>query len=170
MSAGHPTRWGWHELADSWARRLVADAGVGRGDLVLDIGAGTGAVTAHLVATGARVIAFELHPARARCLRERFGDRVKVVQADARDLWLPRRPFYVVANPPFAAVAAIMKRLFRSHLVRADLVLPSYVGPRWTGDRRAAGFDIVTGRRVPRSGFRPAAPADARIVTLFGQR
>ena len=83
--------------------RVVADAGVRPGDLVLDIGAGTGAVTAPLVAAGARVIAVELHPERVAMLRERFaGDDVTVVRADVADLRLPRRPFRVVANPPFA--------------------------------------------------------------------
>ncbi|KGM16614.1 hypothetical protein [Actinotalea fermentans] len=44
------------------------------------------------MAAGARVIALELHPGRAATLRERFTDAgVVVVQADARDLLLPRR-------------------------------------------------------------------------------
>ena len=52
--AGHSSGpWGWHRLAPSWASRLVADAAIGPGDLVLDIGAGTGALTAPLVAAGA---------------------------------------------------------------------------------------------------------------------
>ena len=168
MSAGDPTRWGWHQLADSWARRLVAGAHVAPGDLVLDIGAGTGAITAHLVAAGARVVAVELHARRAQQLRERFvDDPVKVVCADARDLWLPRRPFLVVANPPFAAVAAVMKRLLRSQLVRAELVFPSYAAARWANDRRSSGFRVVSRGRVPRSAFRPAAPADAAVISVI---
>jgi 23S rRNA (adenine-N6)-dimethyltransferase len=167
VSAGRPTRWGWHELSDGWARRLVAGARVAPGDLVLDIGAGTGAITAQLVAVGARVVAVELHPRRASLLRDRFaGDPVKVVQADACDLRLPRRPFLVVANPPFAAVAAIMKRLLRSQLVRAELVLPSYAAPRWANDRRARGFVVASRAHVPRSAFRPAAPSDAALVMV----
>ena len=56
MSAGR-TRWGWHRLSKPWASRLVADAGVSGHDLVLDVGAGDGALTALLLACGARVIA-----------------------------------------------------------------------------------------------------------------
>ena len=134
---------------------------------MLDIGAGTGAITTHLVERGARVVAVELHPARAALLRERFADApVKVVQVDACDLWLPRRPFLVVANPPFSAVAAIMKRLFRSPLVRAELVLPAYAASRWAGDRRTRSFEVTRRSRVPRSAFRPAAPSDAAVVRI----
>ncbi len=107
---GHrPGPWGWHRLAPAWADRLVADASVAPGDLVLDIGAGTGALTAPLVAAGARVVAVELHPGRAAALRRRFaGADVTVVRADAADLRLPRRPFRVVANPPFGVTTAVL--------------------------------------------------------------
>ena len=71
MSASVRSRraWGWHPLTDEWAARIVADAAVCPGELVLDIGAGHGALTAKLVERGARVIAVELHPlAPAICM------------------------------------------------------------------------------------------------------
>jgi len=111
---------------------------------VLDIGAGRGVITAHLIAAGAQVMAFELHPQRAQHLRARFGGGVvRVVRADATDLRLPRRPFRVVANPPFAITTALLRRLVApgSRLVRADLVVPFHVARRWVegpapGERR----------------------------------
>ena len=45
--------WGWHRLADDWAERIVAAAGIRPGELVLDIGAGHGALTGPLVRAGA---------------------------------------------------------------------------------------------------------------------
>lgn len=126
MPASGNARWGWHRLAPSWAEQVVADAGVEPCDLVVDIGACTGAVTAPLVAAGARVIAVELHPRRLAVLRDRFAyDDVTVVRADAADLRLPRSPFRVVANPPFALTSQILKRLLApgSRLVRGDLVV-----------------------------------------------
>jgi 23S rRNA (adenine-N6)-dimethyltransferase len=65
--------WGWHRLADDWAARVVAAADVRPGELVLDIGAGQGALTRPLIKAGVRVIAVELHPGRAEALRRRFG-------------------------------------------------------------------------------------------------
>ena len=164
MSAGE-LRWGWHQLSDDWARLLVARAEVGRGDLVLDVGAGAGAITRHLIGTGARVVAVELHPGRASALRARFGRSVKVVQADAADLWLPTQPFFVVANPPFGALTGLLKRLLgpRSQLVRAELVVPRYAAARWA--RTPTPFTIRRGPRVPRHAFTPAPPDDAAVLT-----
>lgn len=134
--------------------------------MVLDVGAGTGALTAPLVATGAQVIAIELHPVRAAALRERFGEAIIVVRADASDLRLPRRPFHVVANPPFGVTTALIKRLTHhgSRLVRADLVLDGRVARRWVGVRD--GFMATLGPTVPRRAFHPPPPVDARVLTL----
>ncbi len=57
--------WGWHRLHDEWARRVVAHSPVRAGDLVLDLGAGRGALTGALVGAGARVLAVELNAGRA---------------------------------------------------------------------------------------------------------
>ncbi len=167
--------WGWHRLSPWWADRIVADAQVSSGDLVVDIGAGTGALTASLVAAGARVIAVELHPQRVAVLRERFaGDPVTVVRADASDLRLPRRPFRVVANPPFAGSTAILRRLLApgSRLVAADLVLPHWVGRRWVlgkapGARRwSRDHSVGLGGRIPRAAFTPHATADCTTLVV----
>ena len=136
--SGERTRWGWHRLDSRWAERLVDNAGVRTGDLVLDIGAGSGAITGPLVRRGARVIAFELHPARARELREKFATTmVVVVQADGADLRLPRRPFRVVANPPFAISVSLLRRLTApgSQLLRADVIVPWHLAERWVSGK-----------------------------------
>jgi len=168
------TRWGYHRLSDHWADRLVEGAGVRPRELVLDVGAGTGAVTAPLLRAGARVVAVELHPARAGRLRRRFGPAVIVVQADAADLRLPRRPFRVVANPPFALVTPLLRRLLSpgSRLLTADLVVPTFVADRWaTGrGRGSARWSLVYGARVvrtlPTTAFVPAAPVPAAVLRM----
>ncbi|MCC6970088.1 MAG: ribosomal RNA small subunit methyltransferase A [Phycisphaerales bacterium] len=54
-------------------RKLVDASGVGAGDVVLEVGPGTGTLTEELLSRGCRVIACELDHGLARMLRERLG-------------------------------------------------------------------------------------------------
>ena len=173
--AGKSGPWGWHQLDSRWSSRLVSLAAIGPGDLVLDVGAGTGAITAKLVRAGASVVAIELHPRRVAILRERFaGLPVTVVRTDATDLRLPRRAFKVVANPPFGVTTALLRRLTSpsSRLQRATLVLPGWAAMRWTAGRGVGGaaskrtFTFDLGPRVPLDAFRPPPAASPRILVV----
>jgi 23S rRNA (adenine-N6)-dimethyltransferase len=172
-SAGSRRAWGWHRLADEWAARIVAEAAIRPGELVLDIGAGEGALTAHLVRAGARVVAVELHPGRAALLRRRFGE-VTVVCAEAASLRLPGRPFRVVANPPYGITASLLRRLLApgTRLVAADLVLQRAVVRKYVGGcgpgttRRALAFSVTAGLTLPRSAFRPPPRVDSAVLVL----
>jgi 23S rRNA (adenine-N6)-dimethyltransferase len=168
-------RWGWHRLADTWACRVVDLADVRPGELVLDIGAGDGALTAPLLAAGAHVIAVELHAGRRAALRDRFGTaRLTVVGADAAELRLPRRPFRVVANPPYAAWASLLRRLMShgSRLRAADLVLPRPVANRYANGRApgagrwARDYVVQRGILVPRNAFVPPPPRDSAMLVI----
>ena len=74
---------------------LFADfAGVSSGQRVLDVGAGTGALTAELVARGAEVAATDPSPEFVAVLRERFPN-LEVEQASAESLPYGDRVFDV---------------------------------------------------------------------------
>jgi 23S rRNA (adenine-N6)-dimethyltransferase len=142
---------------------------------VLDIGAGDGVLTRVALGRGARVIAIEAHPGRARGLRTQFAGRaVKVVRTDAADLRLPTRPFVVVANPPFTITTALLKRLLARHsqLRTAALVVPRHVAARWVGGRApganrwSATFELRTAARMPRHAFVPPPPNDAVVLRI----
>jgi 23S rRNA (adenine-N6)-dimethyltransferase len=179
-ASGAPRRawgsWGWHRLADEWAARIVAEAGIRPGELVLDIGAGEGALTAPLIRAGARVIAVELHPGRAARLRHRFED-VTVVRADAASLRLPSRPFRVVASPPYGITASLLGLLLApgSRLVAADLVLQRAVVRKYAGGpgsrgsgaaRTARGYRMTAGLALPRRAFRPPPQVDSAVLVV----
>jgi 23S rRNA (adenine-N6)-dimethyltransferase len=176
MSASVRSRraWGWHPLTDEWATRIVADAAVRPGELVLDIGAGHGALTAELVERGARVIAVELHPARVRHLHGRFAGRpVTVVQADALSVRLPRHPFRVVASPPYAIASPLLWLLLASsRLTAADLVLQRAVVRRYASGRAAGPgrwrrqWRLQEGRSLPRRAFRPSPRVDSAVLVV----
>lgn len=78
--------------SDSW-RRSVAErmpgalAGLDLGDTVLEIGPGFGATTDALLAGGVTgLTALEIDDASVRRLRDRFGDRVRIVAGDGADM------------------------------------------------------------------------------------
>ncbi len=145
---------------------MVAAAGVRPGELVLDIGAGEGALTAHLVRAGARVLAVELHPGRAAVLRERFPD-ITVLHADATAIRLPGRPFRVVANPPYGVSASLLRALLApgSRLVAADLVLQRAVARKYAS---GAGrrFSMTVGLTLPRRAFLPPPHVDSAVLVV----
>jgi 23S rRNA (adenine-N6)-dimethyltransferase len=162
--------WGWHRLADEWAARVVIAAEVRPGELVLDIGAGEGALTGHLLRAGARVVAVELNPRRAAVLRERFPGST-VVNADATLMPLPSRPFRVVANPPYGISSHLLRTLLApgSRLVAADLVLQRAVVRKYasgTGRR----FSLSAGLALPRRAFLPPPHVDSAVLVVRRRR
>jgi 23S rRNA (adenine-N6)-dimethyltransferase len=149
------------------------------GELVVDIGAGTGRITEELLRRGARVIAVELDPLLAGRLARRLANdrRVTVVEGDARLTELPSDPFRVVANLPFAGVGALQDRLFgdpRVPLQRADVVAEWGVALKrasvWPSTLRgaywAAWFRTTIDRRLPAALFEPAPSVDAGVLRI----
>jgi 23S rRNA (adenine-N6)-dimethyltransferase len=175
VSGAPGARWGWNRLEPEWAYRVVVDAGISPGDLVVDLGAGTGSLTDPLVRAGARVLAVELHPGRVAALRRRFeGHDVTVVYADALHVRLPSRPFRVVANPAYAISSPLLRRLLArgSAMWSADLVLQRAVVNRYAvGSRRGEQhwrrrYVAELGMRLPRRAFSPPPVVDSAVLRL----
>ena len=143
-------------------------AAIRPGDLVVDLGAGHGVLTAALVDAGAHVVAVELHPARLAVLYDRFDHApVTVVRADVAGVRLPRGPFRVVANPPWSLAESIRTNLRRAPgLVRADLVLPRWLVHRWAVDAP----DVEVGTSLRAESFVPRAPTGSAVAVVHGRR
>jgi 23S rRNA (adenine-N6)-dimethyltransferase len=147
------------------------------GTLVLDLGAGRGALTRALADAGARVRAVELDRAALSELETRFGadSRVEVVPGDATLVPLPDEPFAVVANLPFAVGIPILRRLLgdpRVPLTQLDAIVEWGLAAKRTavwpstllGCTWGAWYELGLVRRVPRGCFAPPPSVDGAVL------
>ena len=185
-----PTKqWGQNFVVDAnTVRRIVRVAGVGPGDVVVEVGPGLGSLTLALLPEVCRVVAVEVDPVLASALPETvaatapaLADRLTVVAADAlRVTELPGpAPTALVANLPYnVSVPVVLRFLERFPSIERLLVMvqlevaerlaarpgskvygvPS-VKAAWFAEARLAGH-------VPRSVFWPVPNVDSGLVSL----
>ncbi|KAL6569461.1 Ribosomal RNA small subunit methyltransferase, chloroplastic [Orobanche minor] len=133
---------GQHYMVDSSVNEeLVAAGNVKEGDIVLEIGPGTGSLTNVLVTAGATVLAIEKDPYMAALVRERFAefDRVKVLEEDFTKCYVGSHmssilsskslmdgissSAKVVANIPFNISTDVVKQLLPMGDIFSDVIL-----------------------------------------------
>ena len=168
-----------NSLADPHlAAKLVALSRLGARDLVYDLGAGSGALTAALARRSSRVIAIERDPALVRHLRRRFHDVPSVVvrEGDILARRFPQSDYVVVANPPFDITADLVRKLTEAETPPRDayLVLQREAAQRFAGRPQATlaalliapWFSVRVLHEFQRRDFAPAPGVDAVFVRL----
>lgn len=107
--------------------KLIDAAAPAPGEIVLEVGPGTGTLTESLLDRGARVIAIELDRGLARVLRERLGARpnFSLIEGDCLEsksqlnteaaAALADAPFVMIANLPYGAATPLMLTLLIDH-------------------------------------------------------
>ncbi len=151
----HPRhRFGQNFLHDhNQIRKLIARSGLQRGDCVLEVGPGTGALTEALVEAGAQIVACEIDRDMAAILTDRViapaPDQVSLVVADCLDgkhvlsaelmaevdRRFGGRPFRLIANLPYQAATPLMILLM---ITRADCIGQFVTIQREVADRLVA--------------------------------
>src|SRR3954468_14157995 len=81
-------RFGQNFMIDQNLVRVIADAAnLAGGELVIEVGPGTGTLTEEILSRGAELVAVEIDRDLAKLLRERFADqpRFRLIEGDALD-------------------------------------------------------------------------------------
>lgn len=162
------------------ARRLLAKTSLSADDLVLDVGAGAGALTAQLSQRCRHVVAYEVDPHVFHGLGRRFRNsaNVTLVHADFLTCELPRGPYKVCASLPFNITADVVAKLTSGVDPPQDayLIVQREAVNRFIVDRRQR-FTLVACllyprwqarvlAHIPATAFRPTPAVGAALLHL----
>lgn len=93
------------------ASSLLEATSISRRDLVVEIGAGKGALTRVLVGRCNRPVVVEIDPYLCSRLREELGAEIELVEGDFLTYELPTRRYKIIGSLPYAQTTAIVRRL-----------------------------------------------------------
>lgn len=189
MAATRRPKLGQHFLTSTAFRRRIADAlPVHADDLVLEIGAGRGAMTGLVAERSARVVAVELDSGLAGQLRKEFAGRedIEILQADILELNLAElcrshgeEQAFVFGNLPYYITSPILHHLLESasqirgmaFVVQREVALRITASPR----SRAYGYLSVLAQcysrpqirfSIPPGAFSPPPAVHSALVTF----
>jgi len=163
-------------------RRIAAAVCPAREPLVIEIGPGKGALTAHLLERAEQVVAIEIDPLLVERLNERFRSesRLTIVTGDVLETDLAQWGSAVVAgNLPYYITSPVIERLLSHHRIfnRAVLLVQAEVAQRLAAvpGTRDYGYLTVQTRlfsdpeilfRVPPAAFHPPPKVESAAVRL----
>lgn len=163
---------------ESLIANIIRRAGICADDLVIDIGAGAGSVTAQLARVAGHVLAVEIDAALVEGLQQRFKDhsRVDIVKGDFLAMPLPATPFKVFANIPYNITASIIAKLTEAANPPDDifLILQEEAALRYMGmplETLAAlmlkpWFRLHVLHRFDRRDFDPVPEVDSALLRI----
>lgn len=170
---------GQHRLIDQHVVEFVIRAAaITPTDLVIDIGAGRGAIAFRLAERAREVLAVEYDGQMVRRL-ETFApmhQNLHVVHEDVLRWKLPREPFCVVANIPFAITTPILRRLLDpiTGLQRAAIIVELAAARRFTAKSIRdplvltwhTWFELSIAGVVSRDRFFPRPRVDGAVLVV----
>ncbi len=181
-------RLGQHFLNRKLTLDRIAEAACAsreRTPLVIEIGAGRGALTESLLERAEKVVAIEVDPVLVHYLRQKFRDaldagRLILVESDILKTDLGEwGPAAIAGNLPYYITSPILERIFaaRDSWVRAVILVQAEVAARIVaqpGSRDYGYLSVLVQAQaraerlfeVPRASFRPPPQVDSAVVRL----
>lgn len=165
------------------AERIADAAALGKGDTVLEIGPGTGMLTAPLLARAKRVIAVEADGDLAEKLRETFREEVasgklELIAGDIRafDPSSIKGPYALAANIPYYLTGEIIRDFLSAEHKPASMTLlvQKEVAERIARAKKESILSIAVKAygipkylfTVPRGAFVPAPSVDSAVISI----
>lgn len=168
-----------HFLRDrQLVKQLIGKSSIGKNDLVVEIGPGTGIITRELLRVAGNVMAVEIDPRMVQTLKQKCDDpKLVLFEADFLQFPLPQGEYKVFANLPFATEGEIVRKLLdgASQPIEAHMIVIKDVGERWAGHRRESmfsvlrkpWFEIKVTHRFGRSDFMPKPKIDTVMMSVW---
>ncbi len=169
-------------INDEIYRFMVQEITPEKGEVILEVGPGTGILTAYLAASGAKVLAVEKDRRLIPVLKEKFKNQknVKIIEGDILTfdpVELKVKPFKFVGNIPYYLTSHLL-RIVLEEWPRPKLILlmvQKEVAQRLTAQppkmnllalavQFYAQAKIV--KNVSRNNFRPAPQVDSALVKI----
>ncbi|MEP6923485.1 MAG: 16S rRNA (adenine(1518)-N(6)/adenine(1519)-N(6))-dimethyltransferase RsmA, partial [Pyrinomonadaceae bacterium] len=120
---------------EAYIEQIIAELNPLRGETIIEIGAGRGALTRHLVESGANILAIELDRHLMPILRNEFSqhENLTLIEADALNIDFSQilseesktqnpKP-KIVANLPYNISTAILQKLIQQRKCFSELIL-----------------------------------------------
>jgi 16S rRNA (adenine1518-N6/adenine1519-N6)-dimethyltransferase len=186
-------RFGQNFMIDGNLVRIVADAGqIVPGDVVIEVGPGTGTLTEELLSRGADVVAVEIDRDLAGMLRTRHGSNphFKLIEGDAlagkhainRDLaanlaQVSGRPIKLVANLPYNIASPLVIELLIAGVGLLAFTVQKEVADRLRAQAGSDDYgpltvmaqllaDVEVLRTLPPQAFWPPPKIDSALVRM----
>ncbi len=168
-------RFGRHELLSRDVIKRLCDAADVDGRVVVEIGAGTGNITAELTKRATKVYAVEIDPLLCSRLRARLPD-AEVINADILSMEFPRCE-RIVGNIPFDISSPLVEKVLMARK-RSALITQREFAEKLVSDMLVSRLGFITQylsetkieSQVPRSAYMPRPPVDTCIISIKSKR
>lgn len=167
--------------------QIVGAAKIEKGETVLEVGSGKGALTSALLRAGAKVVAIEKDEELVGLLQEKFGAQIErgelwvvtadILESELRELGLRAGEFKIVANIPYYITGQFLRKFLSggAQPKSMTLLLQREVVSRILArdgkesllslSVKAFGEPRLVGK-VDASEFRPAPKVDSAIIVI----
>ncbi|WP_313427933.1 23S ribosomal RNA methyltransferase Erm [Siminovitchia terrae] len=179
FTTGNPPNFSGQHLMHNKAlvNDIVNLAHISETDLVLDLGAGKGAITNVLSNRARKVLAVEYDQKFIKKLKQLEMKNTVIIEQDILKISLPQEHFIVVSNIPYAITTPIMKMLLNnpsSGFQRGVIVMEKGAAKRFTSNfvknpyiiAWKMWFDIRYVKGISRKNFSPPPRVDSAMITI----